>query len=250
MIKFFQKKQGVRDFSILEVDMHSHLLPGIDDGAKDMEDSLFLIGELKSLGYREIITTPHIHYEYYPNTKEIILSKLEDLKEELVNRKIDIEISASAEYFIDEHFEELLDSGELLPFKNNYLLVEQSFFAETPGIDEILFKIQTKGFQPILAHPERYTYWGNHFERYEQLKEQGVLLQVNLLSLSGNYGKTVQKIAHRLIENNMVSFLGTDLHNSNHILKLKKLLADKKLHKILNQNWQNKALHSLTLNAS
>lgn len=250
MFNFFQKrsKQDVKDFSFLEVDMHSHILPGIDDGSKNVEESLFLISELSNLGYKEFIATPHIHSEYYPNTRATIQEALQTLKQAMVEKGMEIQLSASAEYFLDEHFEKLLESDDLLPFRENFLLVEQSFFAETPGINEILFKIQTKGYQPILAHPERYTYWANQFERYENLNEQGVLFQVNLMSLVGHYGKTAQKTAKKLIENDMVNFLGTDLHNASHISKLKSVLADKRVMKILDRNWQNSALNSCTTN--
>lgn len=242
LLNIFKGKKEHFSASQLGTDIHSHLIPGIDDGAKTMEDSIQLIKGLMELGYDEIITTPHIHREYYPNDKNIILSGLEDVKQALHDHEIQIEIHASAEYFMDEFFEELIDSDELIPIHGKYILVEQSFFAETPNVDEILFRLQAKGYQPILAHPERYTFWADNFERYQRLSEQGILLQVNILSLTGQYGKIVQQTGKKLIDAGLADLLGTDLHHEGHIEKLKKVFEDRKMRNLMRINWKNKSL--------
>ena len=164
MFSFFFKKKIKVDAKFLgiDVDMHSHLIPGIDDGAKTLEDSIGLIRGLQDLGFKKIITTPHIYKEHYPNTKAGILRGLEELKKGLIDANIDIAIEASAEYFMDDHFESLIDKNEILPLNGKdgkYVLVEMSFFGMPPKLEDYLFKIQLKGYTPILAHPERYLFY-------------------------------------------------------------------------------------------
>jgi protein-tyrosine phosphatase len=108
MFSFFRKKTPILNFSGIGVDMHSHLIPGIDDGAKTVADSLALIQGLQALGFKKIITTPHIYNEHYPNTKDGILRGLAELKTALQEAQIDMTIEASAEYFMDSHFENLI----------------------------------------------------------------------------------------------------------------------------------------------
>ncbi len=219
MFSFFQKKNNApADFSYLKVDMHSHLIPGIDDGAKTLEDSITMILQLKKLGFEKIITTPHIMGEYYPNTPEIIRTGLHDLKNALVERNISIKLEAAAEYYLDDYFEKLLDNKqELLTFSNNNLLVEFSTLSEPANAFDLIFQLKTRGYQPILAHPERYLYFDKSFENFEKIKSLGCDLQVNLLSLSGYYGKAQKKLGIKLIQSGMVDYLGTDLHRESQL---------------------------------
>jgi protein-tyrosine phosphatase len=213
---------------ILGADMHSHLLPGIDDGAKNIDSSLQLIRGLQTLGYTKLITTPHIYKEYYPNTKAGILQTLEILQAAAAQTDdIHIPISASAEYFMDEHFEELLAKNEFLPLAEHHLLVEMSFFGAPPKLDEYLFRIQTLGYEPILAHPERYIFMHGDMSIYEKLKDQGCLLQVNLLSLLGYYGAPVAQIAKKLLKADMIDLVGTDLHHEQHLRVLQQGLSQR-----------------------
>lgn len=213
--------------------MHSHLIPGIDDGAKTMEDSIGMIEKLIGLGYEKIITTPHIFNDYYPNTPEIILSGLKDLKAALAERGMKIEIEAAAEYYVDGFFENLLQTNaQLLTFSDNCLLIEFSTFAEPANALDIIFQLNTRGYQVILAHPERYLYFTKQFEKFEKFKSVGCSLQVNLLSLTGYYGSEQKKLALKLLKAGMVDYLGTDLHKESQIAELMKM--DKKiLNKIL-----------------
>jgi protein-tyrosine phosphatase len=219
MFSFFKKKNDENiDYSALYCDMHSHLIPGIDDGAPNLDASIKLIEGLMGLGYKKIITTPHIMWDMYKNTSEIIQSGWEKVNEELARKKIAVEFYAAAEYFMDDHFAKLLaDDAPLLTIKDNLVLVEFSFVKAPIDFKEMLFSMQIKGYQPILAHPERYLYFGANKEWYEQIKDTGCLFQLNLLSLSGFYGKAPVELAQFLIKQKYVNLLGTDLHNPRHI---------------------------------
>jgi tyrosine-protein phosphatase YwqE len=223
------------------IDIHSHLLPGIDDGAEDLNNSIELIKEMSSFGIKNFITTPHILGDIYPNTPEIIRNKLAELKKELLKRNmIDISINAAAEYMMDEHFSILLNKEkELLTLKDNLILVEMSYFSPPINLFEILFQIGLKGYKPILAHPERYNSYHNNFRIFQKLKNAGCLFQLNLLSLTEIYGKGVQKTAENLLKENMYDFVGTDAHHFNHLNSLKRISTKKnfkKLEKLLSNN--------------
>jgi tyrosine-protein phosphatase YwqE len=224
---------------IPRVDMHAHLLPGIDDGAKDMEDSLRLIRGMQNLGYQKLITTPHVYQEFYPNTHKDIQIALAEVRKALAEAEIDIEIEAAAEYFMDEHFDELLEADDLLTFGDNQVLVEISFFAEPPGLEETFFKLRTKGYRPILAHPERYMYLAREPERFTRFREMGVQLQLNALSLSGHYGPEVKKLARLLLQEGQYSFIGSDLHHQAHLEKLPRAFKVKEL---IGYRFQNNSL--------
>ncbi|HLK27783.1 MAG TPA: CpsB/CapC family capsule biosynthesis tyrosine phosphatase [Puia sp.] len=220
MLSIFQKKNnnGRSDFSELKCDMHSHLIPAIDDGSPDVETSLQLIKGLHDLGYKKLITTPHIMWDMYKNTPEIIKPGYEKLKEELKKNNLGVELEVAAEYFLDDYFEKLVDTDSpLLTFKDNLVLVEFSFVQQPIELKSILFKLQIKGYQPVIAHPERYLYLGAQKHWYEEMKDTGCLFQLNILSLSGFYGKAPVELAHYLIKQRYYNLIGTDLHNSRHL---------------------------------
>ena len=207
------------------VDLHSHLIPGIDDGAKDMETSLLLIRELKSLGYKKLITTPHVS-DMFPNSSSTILDGFNILKEELLKEDIDIELEIGAEYYADENFERLLEKNDILSFgKEKYLLFELSYFTPPHDIDNLIYDMKLKGYTPILAHPERYLYWHSDFNKYKELKEMGTLFQINLNSTTGYYNKGIQRISEQLIKNSLVDFIGSDTHHMRHLKSLKTSLS-------------------------
>jgi tyrosine-protein phosphatase YwqE len=206
--------------------MHSHLLPGIDDGSADMSTSVELIKGLHALGYKKIITTPHVLWEIYPNTTETILRKLDEIRKEIAGAGIEIELHAAAEYFIDDHFtDELKKKTPLLPISGNMVLVEFSMMNMPMDLQEVLFEMQMQNYQPVLAHPERYTFLTRKKEMYDQLKDAGCLFQLNLLSLSGYYGEGVQQLADYLLKKNYYDLAGTDLHHQKHLQQLQKLPA-------------------------
>lgn len=221
MLSWFKKKKplpDVKDLAFIGCDMHSHLIPGIDDGSPDVETSIHLIEGLIGLGYKKIITTPHLMLDLYPNNRSTILNGYEKLSKALVKKGINIPIRAAAEYFLDDHFDSLLEKNEpLLTIKDNLVLVEFSFASAPLDYKQKIFNIQMKGYKPILAHPERYTYFHRKPEIYEELRSSGCLLQVNLLSLSGYYGRGVAAAADGLRKTSQIDLLGTDMHHQRHL---------------------------------
>ena len=224
MFSIFRKTPHYQiDFSGLHCDMHSHLIPGIDDGAPDMETSLELIKGLSDLGYKKIITTPHIMWDIYKNTHEIIQAGCASVVDQLKEKKIPVTFSAAAEYFMDDYFNEFLKGDKpLLTLSGNFVLVEFSFVSHPVEIKEILFTLQIKGYQPVIAHPERYLYFGGVNKNwYDDMKDAGCLFQLNILSLSGSYGKAPQQLANYLIGKKYIDLIGTDLHNERHLEMLR-----------------------------
>lgn len=234
--RLFKKSSKVEqsaDLSLIGVDMHSHFIPGIDDGAQTIEDSVNMLRALSEMGYRKAITTPHIMSDFYQNTPEIILSGLETVRAAIKKEGIPIEVDAAAEYYLDFDLEAKIDKGGLLTFGNNYLLFEVSYMNPPDILNQVIFKLATSGYRPILAHPERYPFWYDDFEKYEEMRDKGVLLQLNFNSLVGYYGGGAKKIAEKMIEKNMVDFIGTDCHRMDHIAVMKDTQHEKYLHQLI-----------------
>jgi len=220
--------------------MHSHLIPGIDDGVPTNEHSLATIIKLMDLGYEKFVTTPHIMSDTYPNTIEEIREKLTALREFLRSKKLNVEVSAAAEYYLDEYTMNAVGAPEeMLTFGNQYLLFETNYLSEPYILKDFIFKATSRGYRPVLAHPERYQYMT--MAKAQDLVDRGVLLQLNLLSLSGFYMKTAQKLAEKLIDSKMVSFLGTDCHSE---------LQAEALQKSLRTPYFRKAIELPLLNTS
>jgi protein-tyrosine phosphatase len=213
--------------------MHSHLIPGIDDGARTMEDSIAMVRRMHELGFKKLITTPHIQGEFYKNTPEIILEGLAKLKEAVAAENIAIELEAAAEYLLDDAFEEKMNAGTLLAFSNKFILVEMSYYSPNPDLKNLIFNLQVDGYKVILAHPERYTYWFNDFAKYDDLKDRGVYFQLNTVSLAGHYPEPVKKFAEKLIEKGMIDFIGSDMHNMNYMKSMENSLKEKALGKLI-----------------
>ena len=199
--------------NLIYTDMHSHLIPAIDDGAKDLERSVELILALKAMNYKKIITTPHIS-DMFPNSSEQIKEGYGVLKNELLKRDIDIDIEIGAEYYADESFEKLLRKKDILSFgEKNYLLFELSYFSYPRDLESLIYDIKLAGYTPVLAHPERYTYFHHSLEEYYSLKNMGVLFQINLVSIVNYYSSDITKVVKELIVNGLVDFIGTDMHH-------------------------------------
>lgn len=213
--------------------MHSHFIPGIDDGAKTLNDSLEMLRTMQELGYRKVITTPHIMGDFYRNTPEIINGGLSKLKEAAVASGITIGIEAAAEYYFDYELEDKIDKGNMLTFGKNYLLFEVSYMNAPDGLDGIIFKLQTHGYIPVLAHPERYPYWFRDMSNFEKLKDKGVLFQLNINSLTGYYSPATLKIAEQMIDKGWYEFAGTDCHHSGHLGLLQKARTSVHLKKLI-----------------
>ena len=247
MFNFFKRRKpevAVSGFLPFSIDIHSHILPGIDDGSPDIETSLQLIKGLTDLGIVKSIATPHIIGDMYRNTPETINSALNKVKKACSKEGINIELSAAAEYMIDDHFMDLLRKDEpLLTLYKNILLTEISY-SSTPGnFVEITSTIIAKGYRPILAHPERYHYYQQNFDKFYQLKDMGFILQINILSLTGYYGKRAEKAAKFILEKDLAMLVGTDLHHQKH---LETLQSEK--NRLLFQNYLgNKVYNDLEL---
>lgn len=221
------------DLSIISTDIHSHLIPGIDDGSKTIDESVDLIRSMSKFGYKKIITTPHIIGDYFKNTPEIILEGLTKLREEVANAGIPVTIEAAAEYLLDDSFIKKYKTGELLTFGNKHLLVELSAYTPPDNLFQVIFDLKVDGYNPILAHPERYMYWHYNIDHFISLKDREIFFQINLPSLAGYYSPEVRKIAELLIDNNLVDFVGTDLHNTAYLNQVEKSRFSKHLEKLI-----------------
>lgn len=215
--------------------MHAHFLPGLDDGAPDLSTAIALVKALKALGYQKLVATPHIMGDFYQNTPETIQSAFDKVKKACQDEAIDIDLAFAAEYYLDESLmERLRNETPLLTFGNQYLLFETSYINESVYFGEALFLMQSQGYKPVLAHPERYTYmYDKGIEAYQEWHERGLLFQVNLLSLNGYYSPAAKTIARKLMDKKMVQFLGTDAHAMRHIEQLKHVKEDKVLQQLL-----------------
>jgi tyrosine-protein phosphatase YwqE len=233
VLPFFSRKERQ---SLVDVDLHSHLIPAIDDGAKSIDRSIELILSLKEMGYKRLITTPHVS-DMFLNSSSDILNGYNNLKSELIKREIEIEIEVAAEYYADENFEKLLEEKKLLSFgKEKYLLFELSYFTPHHDLESLIYDIKLAGYRPVLAHPERYTYLHDNIEKYEDIKRLGVLFQINLASLSGYYSSEVTRTVKVLIAKGMVDFLGSDTHHKGHIKSIKKTFSQNLYKKIFKYN--------------
>lgn len=223
MFNLFRKNKKDDDANFtgqlpVTVDMHSHILPGIDDGSPDIATSLMLVRGLYDLGIRKCIATPHIIGDLYRNTNETIEPALATLQKALLAANIPMQVSAAAEYMLDDYFMELLQQPKpLRTLHNNLLLTEIPYTSEPVNLPEIVFHIITSGYQPVLAHPERYFYFHHNFKGYHKLKDLGFILQVNLLSLAGYYGKEAAEAARYLLDKGLAQLVGTDLHHGRHL---------------------------------
>ena len=229
---FFNRPRNDRptDFSKVCLDMHSHLIPGVDDGAKDLTDSIALINGLRNLGFEHLITTPHTLQDIHPNTKES-LGKAHLLLDGKLPAGLTLRLSS--EYYLDQQFLDQLEGGTVIPLPGNRLLVEFSQIIRPYDLEERFFDLNVKGYRPVLAHPERYLFFHSHFEYFKRIKDMGVELQVNALSLTDHYGKSIRKIAEKLIEKDMIDFIGTDAHHEKHLEMLTQVPRNKFFSRLL-----------------
>jgi len=220
----------------ITTDIHSHLIPSIDDGARDLNESIKLIKELKKLGYKKLITTPHIMSDGYKNTPQIINDGLYIVKKELKKQNIEIEIEAGAEYYVDDRLEDILKDSQLMIIFDKYILFETSYYARPLNLEKIVFDIFRYGYKPLLAHPERYRYIKDYKKEYYELKDLGVMFQVNINSFGGYYGKDAQIKANFLNKEGLIDFLGSDTHSSKQIQNLSKVINSRVYKSIFKNN--------------
>jgi protein-tyrosine phosphatase len=237
VFNWFNKKPFVNP---LVVDMHSHLLPALDDGVQNFEDALSIVREFSKMGYKKLITTPHIMSDTYRNSADTILPKLAELNAFLHTQQVTTTLEAAAEYYLDDALMQKIASNEpLLTMGKKMLLFETGFLSEPLFLKEFIFSATTKGYQLIMAHPERYMYLQSDFSKIQDLLDRGVFFQINLSSLTGYYSKPAQKLAEKLIAKGHVHFLGSDCHTLNQTLLMKQAL---------NSKWFKKAISLPLLN--
>jgi len=240
MFSFFKKRNVISDISWLGVDIHSHILPGIDDGAQEVGQSLSYIQQMQDLGFEKLFFTPHIYTELYPNTKETILPALKSVQDGLNAANNLISVGAAAEHMVDYSF--VVKDG-LMCLPNNHILIEMSYLSESPNIEKVIFDLQISGYKIVLAHPERYNFYHKTQERYHRLREMGCLFQLNLLAIVGYYGKDVKVAAEYLMKNNLYDLAASDLHHDKHLSLLTRVVRNGDLHNLIgNYEFKNKLL--------
>ena len=235
MLSFFKKKYEPRPiFAPLGTDMHCHLVPKVDDGSKCMEESIECLQTLAAVGYKKVIITPHFQYPRFPNDEEDIKRRYEEVKKQAADEGLEIELAGiGGEYRIDSGFAKRLENPKFLLVGGKYVLVEFSLHQQMMGSDELIFDLQMKGYEVILAHPERYPYLNVNGMRMEQLKNQGVYFQINSLSLGGFYGEEAKQRAHEMLERGWVEFMGTDTHNTMYAQALRDLTHNRNVEKVM-----------------
>lgn len=242
---FKKKKNEVLppfDISKFKVDIHSHLIPGIDDGSQNMDQTIAMLAKFESMGYKKIITTPHVMSDSFPNNRDTILGGLEDVKKEMKKVGLKIELEAAAEYYFDETLMVKIKERDLLTFGDNYVLVEFAFHSPPQYLDQLFFEMQTRGYRPVVAHFERYMYYLGKIDQAIAWRQKGINIQVNLNSLTGHYGPDIRKQAERLIDAGEFDFVGTDCHRIEHLMLLEENLHLPHFHKIGNYLIKNLVL--------
>lgn len=242
MFNWFKKKD-IATPQPLTVDIHSHLLPQLDDGVKDLEEAEHIVSYFHSLGYRKLITTPHVMNDIYRNTPAAIREKLDILRAHLAAKKIPVEIEAAAEYYLDENLMTMLEKDQpLLTVGQNHILFETNFITEPFNLKEFIFLASSKGYKLILAHPERYLYLHGNLAKAQDLLDRGVLFQLNISSITGYYSKPVQRMALKYIDHGWVHWLGSDCHHLKHAALVEKTMTTKYFRKALSLPLLNNSL--------
>jgi tyrosine-protein phosphatase YwqE len=240
LLSFLKSKPLLKDL-IPEnyVDIHSHLLPGIDDGSKSLEDTVSLLTQMNGIGIKHFITTPHIFTNVWDNTESLISENLQTTKHQLSGKNLYTSFQAGAEYMIDSYFMKRLETEKLLTLKDNFVLIEMSYLHPPMQLFDIIFEIQLAGYKPVLAHPERYVFYTKNFREYEKLKKSGCLFQLNLLSCVDYYGVVITETADKLLKKGMIDFVGSDIHHQNHVDSFSRKVTLKntlELEKAINNN--------------
>ena len=217
--RFIANKPDIRT---LTVDVHAHVLPGLDDGVESVEESITILRAMSQMGFTKVIATPHIMGDFYRNTPSVIEFVRDEIQNQLDRRGVQIELEAAAEYYLDVDFVAMLDSTKrLLAFGGKYLLIETSIITKPPFLNEAIRLIKNRGLIPVLAHPERYLYLQKSFALVLELSQKGVLFQVNTASLLVSADTETRNLAEKLIEYKLASFIGSNLHRSAQVLQLK-----------------------------
>ncbi|MDO4511600.1 MAG: hypothetical protein Q4B68_07285 [Bacteroidales bacterium] len=231
MFNFFRKKkEDVKLF--YNTDVHCHILPGVDHGARTIQDGIDLLKANMEMGINRVVLTSHVTSETFENTPETLSAAFDTFKDAVAEAGLDVELHLSAEYRIDDYWQREYAAGHVLPMPGNHVLLENSFAQELIGSDVMMFDLACKGYHPILAHPERYPYWAQNRDRYKAMHNSNVKFQVNILSLTGYFGSLASETAHWLVKNDMVDFLGSDMHHMKHAEIIKDYLRSKDWRKV------------------
>lgn len=218
MFSFFTKKPILKELIPQNaIDFHSHILYGLDDGAQNISDTQFLLESMADMGYTKLITSPHTTPLVWENTKENIIQRFEKVQQELPDLTRRLQLSVASEYLMDESFVHRFENESLLTIKDDYVLVEMSYINPPMSLYDILFKLISNGYQPVLAHPERYNFYKRDFDSFYKLKQAGCLFQLNLLSVTGYYGDGIAQVADRLLKEELYDFVSSDVHHHKHI---------------------------------
>jgi len=236
IVAILKYKNRKRANNFIKTDIHSHLLPALDDGSQSTKESITLIRRLKALGYTKIITTPHIMSHRFPNSSQTIKESLKTLKQELKKEKIDIELEVASEYYFDDHFIELLEKKDILTFGDGYLLFELPRREVPKNLFEGIELMLRQGYKPVLAHPERYNYFHDNFMIYKRLKSIGVFFQLNLISLVGFYTDEVKEVGQKLVKSGLIDFLGSDAHKAMYLDALEEVFKSQDFKDIFEKN--------------
>ena len=234
MFKIFGRKNKKEEAKLFyNTDMHCHIMPGVDHGSQSVEESLAMLHAEMDMGISRVILTPHVTAETFENTPESLAQGFATLKQAVENEGLDIELHYSAEYRIDEYWTDQYAKGAVVPMPGKYLLLENSFVQELISIDDMMFDLLSSGYKPILAHPERYSYYYQRHSRYEKLHNAGVKFQINILSLAGYFGGMARENAMWLLEHNLVDMLGSDMHSMDHADIIRRYINSKEWNKLL-----------------
>lgn len=232
------------------IDIHSHLLFDIDDGSKTIEESIKILKQYEEMNFKDIVLTPHyIENSIYIHNNKLKIKKIEKLKEEIIKNNININIHTGNEVYITNNILKLLKKKEISCLNDSkYILIELPMNNEINNLDTIIFELLSNDIIPIIAHPERYTYIQKNIKIAEYLVNKGALLQINYGSIIGIYGNSAKKTVKKLLKNDLVTLIGTDIHHSNSKIytnmnkirkKIIKIIGTEKADKIMKENPNN-----------
>lgn len=205
--------------------MHSHLLPDVDDGIRSSDDALTCLRQFADWGIQHVVTTPHISQDAFPNTSALLRTVAAEIQTQIELAQLPLTFSLAAEYMVDELFVDRLQQNDLLSFgAERYVLIETGWASLPLPLNNWIFQMQLQGYKPILAHPERYPYFQGKHEALATLRQQGCLMQLNLMSLAGRYGPETRRMAQTLIQHGLVDFVSSDLHHTRDLPMLEKAM--------------------------
>ena len=227
------KRQLLDDFSQVKVDFHSHLIPAIDDGVKSAEESIEILNLFHDYGFQKVITTPHVMSDFFRNDENSIRTGYKQVIDLLETQDFSIDFQFAAEYYLDYEILNIIKQSKMLTLGENFVLIEFSFFNPPEQLTNLIFDLQSSGYKVILAHPERYLYFHNNREKYNELVDRQVFMQINGNSLLGEYGINAKKVAQWLVQQNLVDFVGSDAHGIAHVEKMKALLYNEYFYELV-----------------